>query len=150
MGVPAGYPVGPTMDRLTPATPWLRLGCYILEGVLFLATLGIGWVVWWCIVVSRGLTPGRQLLRLYVIDVRTHVVVSASRAVIRGLVVYTIAINVVFWLLSLLFAPVAWAFVAISVLLVFRDSRQTLWDQLTGTTIGVLPRTAELATPVRW
>jgi len=147
-----GSPPPPVaVERLTPASPWLRLGCFFLEIALALGTFGIGWFVWWCIVVGRGLTPGRQLLRLYVIDIHTNEVVSAGRALIRGLAVYTIAFSAVEWLLSLFLTPIiALAFFAVSALLVFRDSRQTLWDQFTGTTIGELPRTAALAQPVRW
>jgi len=28
------------------ADPWIRLGAYLLEGLLVVATLGIGWIIW--------------------------------------------------------------------------------------------------------
>ena len=53
------------------AEPIRRFGAFILELIVFnvlLLTLGIGYVVWLCIVMSRGQTPGKQLLGLVVVN----------------------------------------------------------------------------------
>lgn len=42
-----------------------RIGAYLLEGVLAVVTLGIGYFVWDLCVWSRGQTPGKQLLGMY-------------------------------------------------------------------------------------
>lgn len=44
------------------ATPIRRMFANILDAVLFLLTLIIGYIIWWLIVLGRGQTPGKQLL----------------------------------------------------------------------------------------
>lgn len=44
-----------------------RLAEYILEFVLFLVTLGIGWLIWFLVVGQRGQTPAKQLLGMHVV-----------------------------------------------------------------------------------
>jgi uncharacterized RDD family membrane protein YckC len=56
------YPTG----DLETASPGRRLGGYVLDVLLFVLTLGIGWTVWSAVVWQRGQTPGKQLLRMYV------------------------------------------------------------------------------------
>ena len=43
-----------------------RVGAYILDVVLFLVTLIIGYIIWWLFTLSRGQTPGKQLLGIRV------------------------------------------------------------------------------------
>ena len=44
------------------ASPIRRLMANILDGLLFVLTLVIGYIIWWLIVLGRGQTPGKQLL----------------------------------------------------------------------------------------
>ena len=44
------------------ASPLRRLFANILDALLFVLTLIIGYVIWWLIVLGRGQTPGKQLL----------------------------------------------------------------------------------------
>ena len=46
------------------ATPIRRLMAHLMEVILFLLTLIIGYIIWWLIVLGRGQTPGKQLLGL--------------------------------------------------------------------------------------
>ena len=46
------------------ATPIRRLFAVLLDGLLFFLTLIIGYIIWWLIVLGRGQTPGKQLLRI--------------------------------------------------------------------------------------
>jgi uncharacterized RDD family membrane protein YckC len=48
-----------------------RLGQYFLEIGLFLVTLGVGYIVWFLIVLGQGQTPGKQVLKLRVYDETT-------------------------------------------------------------------------------
>ena len=43
-----------------------RVGAYILDIVLFFVTLIIGYIIWWLFTLSRGQTPGKQLLGIRV------------------------------------------------------------------------------------
>lgn len=48
------------------ANPGRRFVAYILESVLFILTLGIGYLIWTVIVMARGQTPGKQLMGIHV------------------------------------------------------------------------------------
>ena len=47
---------------MEPASPVRRLFANLLDALLFLLTLIIGYIIWWLIVLGRGQTPGKQLL----------------------------------------------------------------------------------------
>ena len=47
------------------ATIGRRLGALLLDNVLILFTLFIGWFIWSLIVYGRGQTPGKQLVGIY-------------------------------------------------------------------------------------
>ena len=46
-----------------------RVAAYILDIVLFFVTLVIGYIIWWLFTLSRGQTPGKQLLKIRVMRV---------------------------------------------------------------------------------
>jgi len=118
------------------ATPLHRFGAAILESVLAVVTLGIGWFIWWLILIGRGLTPARQILGLRIVNANTMQPVASSQVFLRGFVVYFLAFSALASALSLLLFGAGWLFTLVSALLVFRASHQTLWDQMTGTTVG--------------
>ena len=118
------------------ATPLHRFGATILEAVLAVVTLGIGWFIWWLILIGRGLTPARQILGLRIVNSNTMQPVSSSQVFLRGFVVYFLAFSALSSALSLVLFGAGWLFTLVSALLVFRSSHQTLWDQMTGTTVG--------------
>ena len=43
-----------------------RVGAYLLDIALFFLTLIIGYIIWWLFALSRGQTPGKQLLGIRV------------------------------------------------------------------------------------
>ncbi|MEU6283120.1 RDD family protein [Streptomyces sp. NPDC047028] len=49
-----------------------RFGEYLLEGLLFLVTLIIGWLIWSLIVYKGGQTPAKQLLHMRCVKLRTE------------------------------------------------------------------------------
>lgn len=118
------------------ATPLHRFGSSVLEYTLAFVTLGIGWFIWWLILIGRGLTPARQILGLRIVDAKTMNPVSNSQVFLRGFVIYFLAFSALASGLSLVLFGAGWVFSIISALLVFRPSHQTLWDQLTNTTVA--------------
>lgn len=118
------------------ATPLHRFGAAFLEAALVIVTLGIGWFIWWLILISKGLTPARQILGLRIVNSKTMQPVSNSQVFLRGFVVYFLAFSALSSALSVVLFGAGWLFTLVSSLLVFRASRQTLWDQMTGTTVG--------------
>lgn len=53
--------------NLEAANPFLRVVAYLLESVLAVLTLGIGYLIWLVIVMAQGQTPGKQLMGLRVV-----------------------------------------------------------------------------------
>jgi len=118
------------------ATPLHRFGSAILESVLAIVTLGIGWFIWWLILIGRGMTPARQILGLRIVDAKTMQPVNSSKVFLRGFVVYFLAFSALATALSFVLWGAGLLFTLVSALLVFRANHQTLWDQMTGTTVG--------------
>jgi uncharacterized RDD family membrane protein YckC len=102
------------------ASPWVRLGAYLVEAILILVTLGIGWLIWAAMTAGSGQTPAKRVLKLRVIDSRSFRPVGLAKMFwMRGLVagiVAGIAITCTFGVL--LFMP-------------FWDKRnQNIWDKV--------------------
>lgn len=125
-------PPPPYPSDVTPASPWLRFGAYLLEGLLQLVTLGIGWLIWAAIIVRKGQTPAKQLLRMRVVDASHHRPVGFARMFfMRGVVAGVVAgIALPLTLGILAFMP-------------FWDRRnRNLWDKVSGTAVVVDPNNA--------
>ena len=125
-------------DGIELATPLRRFAASLLEGLLVVVTLGIGWFIWWLVLLGKGMTPARQILGLVIIDSNTHTRVSSGQVFVRGALVYFGAFQVISFGLSLMLFGAGLVFTMVSSLLVFRVSRQTLWDQVTTTTVGYI------------
>lgn len=115
-----------TGERL--ASPAVRLGSYILELLLVVVTLGIGWIIWSLIVWGKGTTPGHQVLKLYVVDAKSGQTatwghVALREFVIKGLV-GSIATFVTFGI-----------YFIIDSLFVIREDRKTLHDLMSSTSV---------------
>jgi hypothetical protein len=133
---PYAYQPNVTQGALPVASVGIRFGAWVLESVLAVVTLGIGWFIWWLVLLGQGLTPARQILRLRVIDINSKVPVTPGQVFVRGFVVYALAFGIGSAILNVIVIGVGTLFTLVSALLMFRDSRQTLWDQITNTTIG--------------
>ena len=120
-------------DELETASPGRRLGGYLLEYVLAIVTLGIGWIVWFIVVAPRGQTLAKQMLGMYIMRE------DGSRAgggytwlrefVVKGLLFGVIAALTVYiaWVVS-----AAWC--------LWDSERQCLWDKVTTTYVAHSPR----------
>ncbi|BCJ46811.1 hypothetical protein GCM10010168_36670 [Actinoplanes ianthinogenes] len=116
---PDGVQISPLVS------PFGRLIAQIADVVLFVGTVGIGWLVWAALVFGRGQTPGRQLLGHAVADVRTGRPVGFGRMVVRELLAK--------WLLWIVLGTVTFGiYPVVDVLFVFGDRQRTLHDRLAG------------------
>jgi hypothetical protein len=61
-----------------------RLGAAIVNALIMILTLGIGWVIWWFIVAPRGQNPGKAVVGLRVIKTNGEAATTGSMFV-RGL-----------------------------------------------------------------
>lgn len=107
------------------ASPGARVLCWFLDGVLMSVTLGIGWLIWAGMLVSKGQTPAKKLLNLRVVDIGERRVAGfGTMFFMRGLVAGFVAgIAIPLTLGILLFMP-------------FWDKRkQNLWDKISNTSV---------------
>lgn len=64
-----------------------RFGVYLLDAVLMMVTLGIGWLIWGAITASNGQTPARKILGVYQVSNRDGKPLSWAQMVfMRGIV----------------------------------------------------------------
>jgi uncharacterized RDD family membrane protein YckC len=114
------------------ASPWLRLGAYLVEGILVGVTLGIGWLIWAAMIAGSGQTPAKRLLKMRVIRHSTMTPVGFGtmlfmRGIVAGLVA-TIAIPIT---------------LGIILLMPFWDKRnQNIWDKVSSTYVVTDPNDA--------
>jgi uncharacterized RDD family membrane protein YckC len=122
-GLPAGVAV---------ADPWARLGAFLLERVLVVVTLVVGWLVWGAMTAADGQTPAKRLMGQRVVDVETLNPVGLGKMFwLRGLVAgFVASIAIVFTFGILLFMP-------------FWDARrQNIWDKVSRTYVVSDPNDA--------
>ncbi len=88
-GAPTDYGVAPWDARVQAplAAPVSRLGALLLDGVLAVVTLFIGWAIWSLVVWGRGTTPGKSLMRQRVVDAKTGQTATWGHMAVRQLLV---------------------------------------------------------------
>jgi len=114
-GAGASLPPG-----VTAARPMGRLGANLLESLLVMVTLGIGWIIWAAIIGGTGQTPAKKIIGHRVIVADTMRPAGLGRMFwMRGLVAGFVAgLAITLTLGILLFMP-------------FWDRRnQNVWDKV--------------------
>jgi uncharacterized RDD family membrane protein YckC len=135
---PGGAPV-PTRTGPAAATPLpagvvvssvgKRLGGYLLEIVLAIVTLGIGWLIWSFIVWDRSTSPAKQILKMKVVKKDSGLRASYGTMVLRELVGKWLLVNVLIGSLCFI------ATIVLDFMLVWDQDRQELWDKIAGTIV---------------
>ncbi len=105
-----------------------RFGAYLLDGVLSLVMLGIGWIIWLVIVAPGGQTPAKSLLGMYTVDANTGRTVGIGIMLVRELLLKGIGVYILLVMTSGLAIPLlAW--------LLWDRRNQQLWDKVTTTLV---------------
>jgi uncharacterized RDD family membrane protein YckC len=105
---------------VSKADPWLRFGSYLLEGVLILVTLFIGWLIWAAMIGGDGQTPAKKILKLRVIGTDTMQPVGLGRMFwVRGLIAGFIAQIAFFFTLGIIAFMPFWD-----------KDNQNVWDKV--------------------
>ena len=105
------------------ASPWIRLGASVLEDVLFVVTLGVGWLVWAALVADKGQTPAKQLLHLRVIGKRSSRPVGILRMVLsRGILGFLVSTVTICLTGGIILLMPLWS-----------RNRESIWDKATRT-----------------
>ena len=84
---------------------WTGIGFVSPALLLFVLTLGIGWIVWSVFEARQSRTPGMRLTREQIVHVRTGAVVSGARIAVRQLIGIPLAL-----LLGAVTCGVGWLF----------------------------------------
>jgi uncharacterized RDD family membrane protein YckC len=101
-----------------------RFGAYLLEGLLIVVTLFIGWIIWSLVVWSNGQTPAKQLLHMRCVDQSTQRAASWGTMALRELVGKYILGNATCGITTL-----------VSAFMILGDSRRGVWDQIASTIV---------------
>lgn len=104
------------------ATPGRRLGSHLLAFLLFVVTLGVGYIVWALVVWSNGTTPPKQVLKMKVIKIAENETAGWWRMFLR------------FICKTFLYALWYLGFF-LSFWMIFDKRRQELWDKMAGTIV---------------
>lgn len=102
-----------------------RFGAYLLDAVLIVVTLGVGWAVWSLVVWKDGYTPAKQLMRMRAVRLDTGTTASWAQMFLRefvgkgivGAVVIPITLGILLFML------------------LWDGKRQQVWDKVAGTVI---------------
>ena len=108
-------------------------GTYLLEGLLYLVTLIIGWYIWLIFTAPTSQSPAKRLLNVFIIDLEQGQSVSTGRVWVRDVLVKQIVFgfigNITFGLGS--FVDAVWVF--------FDRNRQSLHDKVVNTVVVYAP-----------
>ena len=119
-----------TVERVTYTRRFF--GNDLLESVLYIVTLLIGWYIWLAFTASTAQSPAKRLLKVYVIDTDTLRAVSTGRMWVREVLVKQVLVQ----LLGLVTGIAG----LIDALWVFFDKkRQTLHDKVVSTVVVYAP-----------
>lgn len=64
-----------------------RLGASLLDGVLAIVTLGIGWLIWALVLCSSGQTPAKKLMGMRVVKTDTGTATTWGMTFLRDFIV---------------------------------------------------------------
>ena len=124
--VPAGgFTSSSFGGNVVPCSNGRRLGAVLLDGLLFVLTCGIGWLIWSIVLWSQATTPGKKMLGLRIVDAASGAPATMNQMLLRQLVGHWILDSVSGGLVSLVSA----------VLILVNPNRQGVWDYLAKTTV---------------
>lgn len=109
---------------VVPCTNGIRLWATILDGILFIVTCGIGWLIWDVILWGQASSPAKKMLNLKIVDIETGMPATMTQMLLReglGKIVLGALTGVVG--------------IVSAVLILSTPSRQGVWDYIAKTTV---------------
>lgn len=117
--VPAG-----TSPAVAPVSVGTRVGASLLDVLLMIVTLGIGWLVWAVVLLKQSTSPAKKVMGLVIVDVNTGAPATMTQMVLREIVGK--------WVLGSVTGVVS---LASFVMLFVTPNRQAVWDYIGTTTV---------------
>ena len=104
-------------------------GTHLLEGLLIVLTLVIGWLIWFAFVASKAQSPAKRLLSVYVIDTNTGRAVGTGQMWLRDPLLKIIVIGNI----------VPFGGLIDGLFVLFDKSRQSVHDKIVSTVVVYAP-----------
>ena len=108
-----------------PCGNGVRLWATILDGLLFVVTCGIGWLIWDIVLWQKSTSPAKKMLNLKIVDIKTGAPASMQQMLLREVLGKLILGSVTSGVSTLIGA----------VLILVVPSRQGVWDYISKTTV---------------
>jgi len=122
-------PNTPLPPGVVVSSPGKRLGGYVLEVVLVIVTLILGWLIWSLIVWGNSTSPAKQLLKMKVVKKDSGLRASWGTMALRELVGKWLIVGLVIGSICGLVA------IVLDFMLLWDQDRQELWDKIAGTIV---------------
>lgn len=114
---------------VVPAGNWVRLWASLLDGLLMLVTLGIGWLIWSVFLLNQATSPAKKMLGLQIVDVNTGVPATIQQMLLREILGKVVLSSVTGGITSLVSA----------LMILVLPSRQGIHDYIARTTVTRRP-----------
>ena len=108
-----------------PCGNGVRLWATILDGLLFVVTCGIGWLIWDIVLWQKSTSPAKKMLNLKIVDIKTGAPASMQQMLLREVLGKLILGSVTSGVSTLIGA----------VLILVVPGRQGVWDYISKTTV---------------
>jgi uncharacterized RDD family membrane protein YckC len=109
---------------VVPVSVGTRVGASLLDALLFVVTLGIGWIIWSVVLLQQSTSPAKKMMGLVIVDVNTGAPATMTQMVLREIVGK--------WVLGSVTGVVA---LASFVMLFVTPNRQAVWDYIGTSTV---------------
>ena len=110
---------------VVPCGNGTRLWATILDGLLFIVTCGIGWLIWDIVLWQQSTSPAKKMLNLKIVDIKTGAPASMQQMLLREVLGKIILSTVTSGVTTLVGV----------VLILVVPSRQGVWDYISKTTV---------------
>ena len=110
---------------VVPCGNGVRLWATVLDGLLFIVTCGIGWLIWSIVLWQQSTSPAKKMLNLKIVDINTGAPASMQQMLLREVLGKIV--------LSTVSSGVSTLIGAVLILVV--PSRQGVWDYISKTTV---------------
>jgi uncharacterized RDD family membrane protein YckC len=116
---------GSQASGVVPCSNGVRLWATVLDGLLFIVTCGIGWLIWSIVLWQQSTSPAKKMLNLKIVDINTGAPASMQQMLLREVLGKIV--------LSTVSSGVSTLIGAVLILVV--PSRQGVWDYISKTTV---------------